>query len=53
MKLVASFGVTSMSEMLPSGYDEKQFHEYMLLKEMSLANELSVRIHLYSALYDT
>lgn len=53
MKLVASFGVTSMSEMLPSEYDEKQLHDYMQLKELSNANELSVRIHLFSALYNT
>ena len=53
MKIVASCGVTSMSEMLPSGYDEKQLHDYKMLKEFSDRGELTVRVHLYSALYDT
>ena len=52
MKQVASYGVTSMSELLPSEYGEKQLHDYMQLKKMSSADELSVRVHLFSALYD-
>lgn len=53
MKLVASYGVTSMSEMLPSKYDDRQLHDYMQIKELSDKKELTVRLHLFSGLYDT
>lgn len=52
MKEVASYGITSLSEMLPSDYNDKQLHDYMQLKDLSVADELTVRVHLFSALYD-
>lgn len=52
MKLVASYGVTSMSEMLPSDYSQKQLDDYMQVKGLSNKGELSLRLHLFSGLYD-
>lgn len=52
-KKAAEAGVTSMSEMLPGEYDEKQFEKYRVIRELENQGRVSLRLHFYTKLYDT
>ncbi len=53
MELSASYGVTSLSEMMPYEYDPKTYERYWELRILEELAGLTARVHIYTKLYDT
>lgn len=52
MKKLLGYGVTSLSEMMPFGYDDKTFESYRQLLDLEESQNLSARVHIYPALFN-
>lgn len=52
LKQLARWGVTSVSEMTSSEYDESHERKYRLLQEIKEEGKLSARVHIYTKLVD-
>ena len=52
MSKAASYGVTSLSEMIPGEYDEEHFEKYKLVKKIGQSGQAGVRLHLFTKMYD-
>ncbi len=52
MKKLLRYGVTSLSEMMPFGYDNKTYELYRQLIDLELSGELSARVHIYPSLFE-
>lgn len=48
----ASFGITSMSEMMPYDYDKESRERYALVQRLEREGKLTVRLHIFPKLYD-
>ena len=51
-KKLLGYGVTSLSEMMPFGYDDKTYESYRQLITLENEGVLSARIHIYPSLFD-
>lgn len=52
MTKAASYGVTSLSEMIPGEYDDEHFIKYSIVKKLGDEGRSKTRLHLFTKLYD-
>ena len=52
MTKAASYGVTSLSEMIPGEYDDEHFIKYSIVKKLGDSGKAKTRLHLFTKLYD-
>ncbi len=52
LKQLAKWGITSVSEMTSSEYDESHERKYRLLQEIEEEGKLNARVHIYTKLVD-